>query len=56
VESCTDFGDPNKARPWSKHTRQPSANKVTEEQESCEQLEQKEDSLVTSFVIFQRLR
>ncbi|KAG1938910.1 putative RNA-binding protein [Pimephales promelas] len=45
VESCTDFGDPNKARPWSKHTRQPSANKVTEEQESCEQLEQKEDSL-----------
>lgn len=45
VESCTDFGDPNKARPWSKHTRQPSANKVTEEQESCEQLEKKEDSL-----------
>ncbi|KAK7155672.1 hypothetical protein R3I93_010350 [Phoxinus phoxinus] len=45
VESCTDFGDPNKARPWSKHTRQPSANKVTDEQESCEQLEKNEDSL-----------
>ncbi|XP_053492038.1 probable RNA-binding protein 19 [Ictalurus furcatus] len=22
VEFCTDFGDPNKARPWSKHSRQ----------------------------------
>lgn len=21
VEFCTDFGDPNKARPWSKHSR-----------------------------------
>lgn len=45
VEFCTDFGDPNKARPWSKHTRQPSENKVAEEQKSCEQLEINEASL-----------
>uniref|UniRef100_A0A8C1I9C3 RNA binding motif protein 19 n=1 Tax=Cyprinus carpio TaxID=7962 RepID=A0A8C1I9C3_CYPCA len=42
VEFCTDFGDPNKARPWSKHTRQPSSNKVTEEQKSREQGEKDE--------------
>ncbi|ROL50773.1 putative RNA-binding protein 19 [Anabarilius grahami] len=45
VEFCTDFGDPNKARPWSKHTRQPSSNKVTEEPKSREQLENEESSL-----------
>ncbi|MCI4375294.1 hypothetical protein PGIGA_G00107740 [Pangasianodon gigas] len=27
VEFCTDFGDPNKARPWSKHSRQPDKKK-----------------------------
>ncbi|TVK90450.1 putative RNA-binding protein 19 [Bagarius yarrelli] len=27
VEFCTDFGDPNKARPWSKHSRQPEKTK-----------------------------
>ncbi|KAF5905670.1 putative RNA-binding protein 19, partial [Clarias magur] len=27
VEFCTDFGDPNKARPWSKHSRQPDKTK-----------------------------
>ncbi|TRY69821.1 hypothetical protein DNTS_000594 [Danionella cerebrum] len=32
VEFCTDFGDPNKARPWSKHSSQPSSNKATEEE------------------------
>uniref|UniRef100_A0A8C1AAU5 Probable RNA-binding protein 19 n=1 Tax=Cyprinus carpio carpio TaxID=630221 RepID=A0A8C1AAU5_CYPCA len=42
VEFCTDIGDPNKARPWSKHTRLPSSNKVTEEQKSCEQAEKRE--------------
>nr|AAI63877.1 RNA binding motif protein 19 [Danio rerio] len=36
VELCTDFGDPNKARPWSKHTRQPS-KKDTEEKKTHEQ-------------------
>ncbi|KAK3574803.1 hypothetical protein QTP86_018394 [Hemibagrus guttatus] len=32
VEFCTDFGDPNKARPWSKHSRQP--DKTKDEQKS----------------------
>ncbi|XP_060724141.1 probable RNA-binding protein 19 [Tachysurus vachellii] len=30
LEFCTDFGDPNKARPWSKHSHQP--NKTKDEQ------------------------
>ncbi|KAL1272492.1 hypothetical protein QQF64_028354 [Cirrhinus molitorella] len=37
VEFCTDIGDPNKARPWSKHTLQPSSNKDTEKQKTHEQ-------------------
>ncbi|KAI5109104.1 putative RNA-binding protein 19, partial [Silurus meridionalis] len=32
VEFCTDFGDPNKARPWSKYSRQPE--KTKDEQKS----------------------
>lgn len=30
VEFCTDFGDPNKARPWSKHSHPP--DKIKDEQ------------------------
>ncbi|KAF4079049.1 hypothetical protein AMELA_G00188660 [Ameiurus melas] len=33
VEFCTDFGDPNKARPWSKHSRQPDRTKDEEKPE-----------------------
>lgn len=36
VELCTDFGDPNKARPWSKHSRQPSSKKDKEEKSQDE--------------------
>ncbi|KAI7807500.1 probable RNA-binding protein 19 [Triplophysa rosa] len=42
VEFCTDFGDPNKARPWSKHSRQPSSNKDKEEKSQDETVEKKE--------------
>lgn len=42
VEFCTDFGDPNKARPWSKHTRQPSSSKDKDEQKQEETDEKKE--------------
>uniref|UniRef100_A0A8C1I969 RNA binding motif protein 19 n=1 Tax=Cyprinus carpio TaxID=7962 RepID=A0A8C1I969_CYPCA len=54
VEFCTDFGDPNKARPWSKHTRQPSSNKVTEEQKSREQGEKDEKSFQEFLAVHQK--
>ncbi|XP_060775388.1 probable RNA-binding protein 19 [Neoarius graeffei] len=41
VEFCTDFGDPNKARPWSKHSRQPDKTKDKQKPEGEKTAENK---------------
>lgn len=41
VEFCTDFGDPNKARPWSKHSRQPEKTKDEQKPKEEKRLENK---------------
>ncbi|XP_066520410.1 probable RNA-binding protein 19 [Hoplias malabaricus] len=41
VELCTDLGDPNKCRPWSKHSRQPEKPKETKNEQK--QQESKKD-------------
>ncbi|KAK1796435.1 hypothetical protein P4O66_009487 [Electrophorus voltai] len=43
VEFCTDFGDPNKARPWSKHSQQADKTKdVPKEHKEEEEKKEKE--------------
>ncbi|XP_048111642.1 probable RNA-binding protein 19 [Alosa alosa] len=42
VEFCKAFGDPNKDRPWSKHTRQPAAEKAKAEAKQKDEKAKKE--------------
>ncbi|XP_053353543.1 probable RNA-binding protein 19 [Clarias gariepinus] len=42
VEFCTDFGDPNKARPWSKYSRQPDKTKDEQKPQEEKRDENKE--------------
>lgn len=51
VEFCTDFSDPNKARPWSKHSCQPSSNKDKEEKSQGDTDEKKEKKKKTLNVL-----
>uniref|UniRef100_A0AAR2IN09 RRM domain-containing protein n=1 Tax=Pygocentrus nattereri TaxID=42514 RepID=A0AAR2IN09_PYGNA len=41
VEFCTDLGDPNKSRPWSKHSRQAEKPKGEQKQEKGENKDEK---------------
>uniref|UniRef100_A0AAR2JAZ4 RRM domain-containing protein n=1 Tax=Pygocentrus nattereri TaxID=42514 RepID=A0AAR2JAZ4_PYGNA len=46
VEFCTDLGDPNKSRPWSKHSRQAEKPKGEQKQEKGENKDEKPVTLL----------
>ncbi|KAI4902096.1 hypothetical protein NFI96_013174 [Prochilodus magdalenae] len=46
VEFCTDLGDPNKSRPWSKHSRQPAEKPKDPKGEQKQETGEKKDEKV----------